>query len=431
MKPINDKILYIVHAIDVEGPMTETLEATFERMRAYGLPENVSVSNQNLELIQEGRLEGIAPELAGSLKRVFNKRALAYLTDWDQIDAMIRKVTSASFRQKFTSGDGTPYVFSWFIYDHHHGFTNNPRFHEAGTQKIFDHYMKGLLEPQSSGDGIYWHYHHTPVSGNALESNTCWTNRNTHEEIIARRIIERKWYFSVFRAGLHIERNDLSHWMEMFFPFDFSARYDKNNFPYTPGIDFDWRGCPPKWGGWHPDWYDYRKEGQMKRYLFRCTDLFTYYHQLNEEEVREAFEQAENNGNAVLTYYNHDYRDMEQEIDDGYRVIRKVAAEFPNIKFKNVNALDAARGHLGINGGKPVIEYLLDGSLLTVKIKGEIFGPQPFLAILENEDYFRDNFTDEGNHTWAYRFRNPGKVRAFGIAACSPSGEYDLKVHRF
>jgi hypothetical protein len=158
MKPINNKTLYIVHAIDVEGPMTETLEATFERMRAYGLPEHIAVNNKNLELIQEGRLEGIAPELAGTLKKVFNKRALAYLTDWEQIDSMIRKVTSASFRQKFTSGDGTPYVFSWFIYDHHHGFTSNPRLHEVGTHKIFDHYMNGLLDPKSSGDGIYWHY---------------------------------------------------------------------------------------------------------------------------------------------------------------------------------------------------------------------------------------------------------------------------------
>ena len=65
---------------------------------------------------------------------------------------------------------------------------------------------------------------------------------------------------------------------------------------------------------------------------------------------------------------------------------------------------------------------------LTSDIK--IFGPQPFLAINERGKYFRDNFTDEGNGKWVYEFRNLDDVIAFGIAANSPSGLYDLKVHK-
>ena len=48
----------------------------------------------------------------------------------------------------------------------------------------------------------------------------------------------------------------------------------------------------------------------MKRYLFRCTDLATYHNHLNQTEVEEAFEQALDNGSSILSYYNHDYRDM-------------------------------------------------------------------------------------------------------------------------
>ena len=418
--------VYIVHAVDVEGPMTETLEATFERMYNYGLPTNVEISEENLLLIQLGEMHGIDLNLAKALKRVFNRRSLRYLKNWGEIDDMLLDINTEKFRMKYCSKDGSPYLLSWFIYDHHDGFSDNPRYHEVGTHKIFDHYMELFLRENGFNDGIYWHYHHPSISGNALESNTCWTNRTNHEEIVARRMIKRGWYFSCFRAGMHIERNDMSHWLEMFFPFDFSARYSADNSAYAPGDDFDWRGCSSRWGGWHPDWYDYRKEGGMKRWLFRCCDMWTYLSTLSDEEVTEAFDQALEYGSSVLTYYDHDTRDIRRDIDDCYQTIIRVSKKYPNINWKFVNALEAAQKQLNLNPGKPKLSYELDGSLLWVKCQGEKFGPQPFLAIQEADHFFRDNFTDEGNNSWAYTFRNYNLVQAFAVAANSPSGHYDI-----
>lgn len=426
-----EKTVYIVHAVDVEGPMTEPIQATFERMRAYGLPSDISANQANLVLIQDGKLKGVSEPLMSNLQKVFNRRSLSYLTNWNQIDSMITDITSEKYRSMYCGKRGEPYVFSWFIYDHHEGFNNNPRFHDIGTHKIFDHYKDELLRKSPYKDGIYWHYHHPAISGDALESNTCWSNRTNHEEIIARRIIDRKWYFSCFRAGLHIERNDNSHWLEMFFPFDFSARYSQNPNAYNPGSDFDWRGCPSKWGAWHPDWYDYRKEGSMKRYVFRCTDLWTYLSKLHEDEVLETFEQADKFGNSVLTYYNHDYRDMRLEIAEGYDVIVSVAKRYPHINWKFVNALESAQKHLGLTLRQPKLSYELNDNLLEVRCDGELFGPQPFLAIQEGEQYFRDNFNSEGENRWFYKFRNLDKVRSFGVAANSPSGLYDCIVITF
>lgn len=423
-----EKTVYIVHAIDVEGPMTETLEATFERMWQYGLPSEVAISRPNLELVQEGRFPGLDSTLSQTLAKVFSKRLLAYLTDWDQIDDMVTEVTSSKFRKTHSSKDGSAYILSWFIYDHHDGFTNNPRFHDAGIHRVFDHHMCTNIKDNPFNDGIYWHYHQPAISGNSLESNTCWTNRTTHEEIIARRIIDRNWYFSCFRAGIHIERNDLSHWLEMFVPFDFSARFAKEPSIYRPGFEYDWRGCPNKWGGWHPDWYDYRKEGNMRRYQFRMTDLATYLNSLSRDEVEEAFVQAEQNGSSVLTYYNHEYRDMRPEITEGYSVIRDVADKYPKVNWKFVNALTAAQKHLGLKAERPGLSVELKDDMLWVKSDKEIFGPQPFLAIKEGNQYFRDNFTQEAEGCWAYRFRNLPEVKALGVAANSPSGLYDLKV---
>lgn len=420
--------VYIVHAVDVEGPMTETLEATFERMRDYGLPENVAVSKENLDKIQDGCLSGIPDPLAISLKQVFNRHSLGYLTDWKQIDEALAGVMSDKFRQCHCSKGGEPYLFSWFIYDHHEGFVNNPRYHETGTHHLFDHYMDGPLKDNLYDDGIFWHYHHPAPSGDALESGTCWTNNAVHEAIIAKRIIERRWYFSCFRAGLHLERNDMSHWLEMFVPFDFSARYSTSENVYAAGGDFDWRGCSDRWGAWHPDWYDYRREGEMKRYLFRCTDLWTYLNRLKDSEVSEAFEQARHFGSSVLTYYNHDFRDMQSEIEEGYETITRVAERYPDVNWKFVDALQAAKQHLETGDNVVKLNCHIEDGLLEVKSDGDIFGPQPFLAIKEDGRYFRDNFTDEGNNRWCYRFRNPTKVEAVGIAANNSSGNYDLVV---
>lgn len=423
---MSEKSLYIVHAVDVEGPMTETLEATFERMYEYGLPKLIPPSSEVLQQIQAGQYRNIDSNLADQLKRVFNKHSLAYLTSWDQINSSIKHITSPGFRTHYCSKDGSPYKYSWFIYDHHEGFIDNPRFHAVGTHVIYDHYVNNLLGKSIHTDGIYWHYHHPAPSGHALESGTCWSQNSYHEEIIAKRIIDRQWYFSCFRAGLHIERNDLSHWLEMFIPFDFSARYSADPLAYPPGSDIDWRGCPRSWRAWHPDWYDYRREGTMRRYLFRCADLATYHGWISSEQVEEAFQQASREGSAVLTYYNHDYRIMSDEIDHVYALIRSVGARYPDVDWKFCTALEAAQGQLNLAPSKPSISYHLNHNELHVEINQPIFGPQPFLAIKENGNYFRDNFTAESTNCWSYCFRNLHQLEAFGIAANSLTGDYDV-----
>ena len=426
-----DKIVYIVHHVDVEGPLTETIEATFERMYDFGLSRDVSICIDNLHKIQDGVLSAIDPDLSSELKKVFSKRYLNYLKDWNEIDSSIIESTSKSFRLEHCSKEGDPYKYSWYIYDYHEGFKDNPRFRERGTHKIFDHYMKELIKDNIFNDGIYWHYHQPSISGQCLENNTCWTNSVLHEEIVARRIIERNWYFSCFRAGFYVERNDISHWLEMFIPFDYTARYMSDNKAYSPGDEFDWRNTPNIWGAWHPDWYDYRVEGNMKRYLFRCTDLATYNNHLNKKEVEEAFEQASERGTSILSYYNHDYRDMKLEVNEAYPIITDVSKKYPDINWKFVNALEAAQNYLKLFPRKPNLSVKQKNDLLFVNSENKIFGPQPFLAIQEGDKFFRDNFTKETDNSWVYRFRNLNNLKAFGVAANDPSGLYDIKVKIF
>ena len=132
------KIVYIVHHVDVEGPLTETIEATFERMYDFGLPKDISITKDNLHKIQDGVLDGIDQNLSSKLKKVFSKRYLNYFKDWNEIDKSIIETTSKSFRQKHCSKEGDPYKYSWYIYDYHNGYKDNPRFRVKGVHKIFE-----------------------------------------------------------------------------------------------------------------------------------------------------------------------------------------------------------------------------------------------------------------------------------------------------
>ena len=72
--------------------------------------------------------------------------------------------------------------------------------------------------------------------------------------------------------------------------------------------------------------------------------------------------------------------------------------------------------------------YMVNDNLMTVWSNQDLFGPEPFLAIQENNLFFRDNFTREGSREWCYYFRKPQDVQAFGIAANTPGGKTSVKV---
>jgi|APSaa5957512622_1039677.scaffolds.fasta_scaffold21448_2 hypothetical protein len=429
------KKVYVTHCIDVEGPMTEPLEATWERIYLEdGISVSFEATRENLKKLQDCQLDiGVDDETKAYLARKYSRENLAYLTTWEDLDKAMEKVNSKEFRESHSDMHGNPYRLNWFLYDHY-GFDTNPRFHDDGIHHVFDHYHKLLLNENPFNDGIYWHYHHPPASKDALEWSTNWFLNGVHEEIIARRVIERNWFPSVFRAGGHIERNDINFWMEMFIPFDYSSRTPKwLERPRGRASVNDWRYAPTTWGYYHPDWYDYRRPGTMKRALFRCLDLKTWITQITEDDVRDAFDQARSGFDTVLAYYNHDYRDMSGEIGYGHELLTKVAKEYDDVEWVYDDCLHAAREVTGYHDDSdqaPEFHYEVKDNLLTVWSAHDLFGPEPFLAIQENNRFFRDNFTREGNREWCYYFRKPEDVQAFGIAANSPGGKTSVMVYK-
>ena len=416
--------LHIVHCIDTEGPLKETLYATFKRLKdSKGIIIKPTLSNLIKLQNQLINLKGKEKEVADYL----DPKRLAYLDDWNKVSEMINEVTSVNFRNKYSDSKGGGYTFSWLIIDVI-GYKNNPRKKTTGFHKVFDRYQN-LLKNKIYKDVIGWHFHTVPVGRNALEYNTSWTNNDFHEQVLCRRLIERNSFPNVFRAGATIERNDISYWLEQFIPFDYSCSSTERR-EGGPGWDYDWRFSPKKWGYYHPDINDYRKVGGMNRSIFRCLDIDTLHTSISQKEVNKAFNQVKNGESTVLAVSGHDRRDLRPEIDYFYNLVLNASKKYKDVEWIFNNAVDAAREVINIKDKKKLILKLkLETDILKISANKKIFGSIPFIAIEEkNNVFFRANPTIEKNNEWVYKIPRIKKSIKIGVAANDYFGNTAIQV---
>lgn len=436
MNPKNT--IYVVHCIDTEGPLYESIAATFERVnKIFDL--DLEVSNENLKKLQNKELD-----LNGKEDKVYNVVAPKRINTndtWDKIDNMLDKITNDDFRNKYKDSYGNGWIYNWFCMDHV-GFTDeNPRRRDMGYHNIFDHYMLYNKLNNNNQDLIQWHYHPLPIIKDAHRSGTAYLNSSNIYEILARKIIDRNWFPSTFRPGFHAERPG-SHWfLEQWIPFDYANQACDDNVDQpdlSEGRFGDWRRAPKSWIPYKPDFHDYQKKGNCNRYIARCLNMEARLRELKKSDIEKAFEEARENGNSLLAFTDHDFRDMSLEIDKVAKMIKEVTDDYPDVKFKHSNAIDAMRNVLDLNNNlEPDFNVSLkrysNKAELNVTAKNNIFGSQPFLALkTHSNEYIWDNFDFQGENHWSYTFDfNTIKVEALakiGIAANNNAGITEVQV---
>ena len=111
---MKEKIVYIVHCVDTEGPMYESLEATGKRIsNVFGL--SYDMTPKKLEMLQQGI--GVPDELKESVIDFLNPERLKYNTTWSEVDELLDSIMSKSWRMKYPDDFGNAYKFNWFIID--------------------------------------------------------------------------------------------------------------------------------------------------------------------------------------------------------------------------------------------------------------------------------------------------------------------------
>jgi hypothetical protein len=405
------KKLYIVHCIDTEGPLYESIDATFERLRAvFGV--DISATKENLRKIQkqEVNLGNKSKEIAKS----FSKHLLAYNDTWDKIDPMLDKIMTNEYRDQFKDSTGNGIIYNWCCMDNV-GFETNQRRRDLGFGNIFSHYKQKINE-YGGLDSIHWHFHPLSFNKDAHISSTSYDNSYALlHQIICRRLIDHNWFPIVNRAGFHAIRQDSSFFLEQWIPFDYSNQStydDKNESPDCNRFGM-WHRASKKWIPYHPSYNDYQLLGGMNRLTTKCLNIGTRCKLLSDEEIEHAFQDALDNDSAILAFTNHDFRDMSIDIEDIYGRINEIHKKYPSVHTINSDAAIAMRDTFysakDLKSEKiefdleVITEYGVNKIIVTLQ-KGKVFGSQPYLAIKTNEGrYYHDNFNErEYLLAWEY-----------------------------
>lgn len=433
-----ENIVYIVHCVDTEGPLYESIEATFQRVEnIFGI--KIEPTLENLKKLQnkEINLNG----LENSIKNLVDEKRIKTNETWNEIDDMLKELLDDNYRKKVVDSYGRGWVYNWFCLDHV-GFTGyNPRRRDAGHHNIFDHYQR-YYKNVVSDDLIQFHYHPVHFSGNYNNSATAYVNSNNIFEILARKIIDRMWFPAAYRPGFHTERPDSNWFLEQWIPFDYANQAVKGIDTDQPDLGRgrfgDWRRATIEWKIYHPSHDDYQIEGNCRRWIARCLNMEARLRKMNVDDVRDAFERASKGEKTLMSFTNHDFRNMIPEIDKIRNMIEKVSKEYPKVKFKYCNAIEAMRKMADLDVEKIDLNVEMkineNNGILKVSSNENIFGPQPFLAIKTVEGrYYWDNFDFQNRSQWTYTFDNETIelkcIDKIGIAANSNSGVTEVLVY--
>jgi hypothetical protein len=427
------KTVYFVHCVDTEGPLYESLEATFTRLNErFGLDYTPSIHILNKLRAGEMRLDGIEQAVSEFVASgQFN-----YNDTWDKIYEMHDELNKTEFRNQLVDSFGGGYVFNWFVMDWVE-VNNNPRKRTTGFHAIYDEYVK-LLYPI---DRIHFHFHPSSFSGDAHRTGCNISYSNLHNEILARRIIDRGW-FPVAHRPTVAEHMDMNLWLEQWIPFDFANQNMEDNVGMdlqercgrVAGRTVDWRGAPTKWGIYNPSIYDAREEGWLRRYIARCLNVNCRHGQVTDDELEKAFRNAENGFDVLVSFTNHDFRDMVTETTEFINTVKKISKIYPDVKFKWCNAVEAMRAVTRMENRKPPTFTLwFEENILSVKSNKELWGPQPFLAIKTKDGrYLHDNFIINSETDWTYVFDNDNilieDVEKIGVASNDKLGNTVVAV---
>lgn len=410
-------IVYICHHIDTEGPLWEIIEELFNRLDLiFGI--KLEPTYENLKLLQEGKIE-VPDEIKESLALTVDPHTVGFKRNWGMIEEMLYRIMSKDFRNQMLDSFGGGWVYNWHIMDHV-GFGNvNPRHRDYGYHNVLDCYKYMIKVTGSDMDAIHWHFHPIPFRKEANIPATSYDNSMpVILDIITHRLLDRDMFPVVNRAGFHTERIDANFFLEQWMPFDPSCQsVDADHQPtgqrdLIDGRYGDWRNAPSDWSLYHPDFYDWRKPGNMHRWLARILNMKSRHRNITVEEIEKAFVKAENGENVYLGITDHDWREMSVEVDDFREKLQVVIERHPDVKFKFSETVDAFRHVIGyskeeIEKNKLSLKAAMKENILHVEVQnGELFGPQPYLAIKTKcGEYFHDNFDfQETGKSFSYVF---------------------------
>lgn len=423
--PQKKKVLYVVHAVDTEGPLYQSPKATILRVNElFGTHFEPSVETINKLRRKEIDVNGREDEIANYLSTT------DFLSDKKSYSDSINEVTCEKFREKYSDPQSGHYRFSWYILDNVATLIN-PRRRLFGYGFVYFNLLEAMkFEKSLNIDGFYMHYHQMRKDQHPFVKEPNFFSSDEYNQIICRNIIEQRRFPASYRAGYCLERWEVNLWLENWIPFDYSNEAPAFSFSserrIKEEIDF-WLRAPNDWSHYNPDSHDYEVPGNLRRTIFRSLCFRTTLYSLTEEDVRKAFMRADSGFPTVLSCFSHDFRRLEPEAKDFHDMIVKVAKAYPEVKWYNANAVEASRGVLGYTETNPFkLDLFVDDNVVYAKSSRDVFGSEPFLALQTvDHRFFNQCFVKIEDRLWGYNLNHPEIIWRIGIGANDRAGYSD------
>ena len=412
------KKVIVVHAIDTEGPLFEDIKSKFSRINEIVGKINLKPTKENFEKLLNGKIK-LPKKKFDKITEIFSSHLSSYNEDWTQIGKMVENLMSKKFRKRYSNKNNC-WKFTWYCLDHLN-FDYNPRRRTLGHHSIFDYY-NSIIKNYNYGDDIQWHFHPSTTHNDAHYCSTSYFRTPLIFDILTRKIIERNFFPSSFRAGFQTERPD-SHWfLEQWIPFDISNMSIKNKNHFNRYLDFkngrggNWRNAPNDWSVYHPSHDDYQKIGNCRRWIGRALNIMNRIASISQNEVDKAFAKAaKDNSPVLLGLASHDFRNIETEVKYANQLIKNAASKYKNVSYEFCNVDDGFRKVLWPKGTKEKklklkIKFKKESkndfpNLIIEAKQGKVFGPQPFFAIkTKTRNFIFDNLDFISENKWGYAF---------------------------
>lgn len=349
------------------------------------------------------------------------------LKNWKEVDYAMDKLFSDKFRNYKLDYFGNNFKIGWFFLTWT-GFLTNPRSRDFGYHKVRDHYIERWgSQLKKYGDEHCWHYHLPDKTGIGNKWGLNWFETKEHINIISKQILDRKWFPVSYRAGGTFHSNESSLWIDQWFPYDYS-----NRAPICyPGL-VDWSSGFNFWDVYKPDIFDFRKDGNGRRFMARTLDLKTNVFQMNEKEITNAFDHAENFGSSILSVFDHDYRDIEHRIINFIDLIEKVSSKYKDVEFVFSTPKEAIVSSQNIE--KYPKSLKIEGAVykdtLRIWTTSPIFQNIPWIAIEDvdgNPVQLINNIKKESPLVYSVKLSEL-KYNKIGVAASTINGHSDVFI---
>jgi len=302
-------------------------------------------NEDNLKKILTGEID-LRNSLGVSALSIISPHLLSLNNTWDKIYSMFSDINNSGIRRKILDSNQNGWRFTFHTIDFVE-YKNNPRRRPIGYNAIFDEYIN--ISQTSFNDEIEFHFHPMNYTRDAHRSATAYDFTDNFNEILCRRLIDRKFFPSSFRAGFQAIRHDSNLILEQWIPFDISNMSEENydyldeQNDFANGRSGDWKGAPCDWSIYSPSLTDWRKKGNLRRKIARALNPLNRIGSLTQFEMDKAFMMAKKGNPVIVGISSHDWRDLRTEINFCQELLEESKAKFPEIPFYFDSTRDAFR----------------------------------------------------------------------------------------